>query len=684
MGPLGIFFSRFARYLESQSIEVYKISLPLHEFGFSARQRIPFNGDIQVDFYEFLRKTVLERQIRHVFMYGDFIEPHKYAIKLCAELRADGFLVDSWVFELGYLRPNYITLEPNCVNCRSNLNQPQGFYRALPAVDALPQSQYIPRFRLMKVWKAPTFIQHAFTNYVICSSPHKLQPRPEYLLAQMRGFFRKFIYAYSEKSIRNALCSGSPFFLAILQVSSDSQLALGSPFKSVESFICEIIESFAQHADSGLRLFIKHHPRDNGYTNYAELIGKLCAIYGLHGRVFYFHDSPLAPILTSPECRGCVMINSSVGFQALFHGTPLKALGTACYNIDGLADQQPLSSFWVDPKACDRDLCLRFYNHVLETTQVNGNFDSYFPFHEVFPVVNGQGLNRQGLGDHPLFQLSFKSIALPIMRLFAFFQYYCFYGYHWLFHFVGSSKQADQWLENAASRLLRALGVNVRLDRLERISSDRPEIHIANHGSPLDMLVVQGYLRLPAVTTAHLHNLGWLFPGFAAAASRYGHILLDYRCKRSRFRAVLSSQRVLQERKRLFAFPSGSLQTPIEERFSKTIAFLAKQNDAVVIPYKIIYPPLVGSKNNLSYCSPIGIVLERLLGPRVSIICSEGEPFDSRDYATASEMTTAMQNHYIALHLKTLTEDPIKGGIGSQPLPLPSREQVGSPAEKKL
>lgn len=673
MGPLGIFFSRFARYLESQSVEVYKISFPLHEFGFSRRQRIPFDGDIQADFYEFLRKAVLEKEIRHIFMYGDFIDPHKIAIGLCAELRKNGFSVDSWVFELGYLRPNYVTLEPNRVNCRSNLNRPVSFYRALPAVDTFRQSQYIPRVRLMKAWKAPTFIQHAFTNYPICSTPHKLDPKPDYVVAQLRGFFRKFVYSHSEKSIRKALFSGAPFFLAILQVSTDSQLALGSPFESVESFIGEIMASFAQHADSGVRLFIKHHPRDNGYTNYADLIDGLCSVYELQGRVFYFHDSPLAPILTSPDCRGCVMINSSVGFQALFHGTPLKAVGMACYNIEGLADQQPLSSFWLNPKACDRDLYLRFYNHVLETTQVNGNFDSYFPFQEVFPVDSGQQFNQQAFGGHHLAPLSFKSFALPVTRLVAFFQVYGFYAYHWFLRFVGFGKQADQWLEKAARRLLNALGVSVQLDRLECISGDRAEIHIANHGSPLDMLVVQGYLRLPSVTTAHLH-LRWLFPGFAAAASRYGHILLDYRSMISRFRALQSSQKVLLDRNRLFTFPSGSIQTPIDERFSKTIAFLAKQNDAVVIPWKIMYSSRIVSVKKNSFYQPIRIVLEGIFGPEILIVCSQGKPFDSRDYASASEMTTAMQNYYIALSSASSPQGAVQRGIGVQPLPLPSGE----------
>ena len=654
MGPLGTFFSRFARYLEAQSIEVHKISFPLHEFGFSRRQRISFDGCIQANFCEFLRKIVLDKKIRHIFMYGDFIEPHKIAIELCAELRANGFLVDSWVFELGYLRPNYVTLEADQVNCRSNLNQSASFYRGLPAVSNIPQARHKPGLRLHKVWKMPTFVLHAFTRYTICSAPHKLQPKPEYLAAQIRGFARKFIYYCSEKSIRKSLFSGAPFFIVILQVSTDSQLHLGSPFDSVESFILEVISSFARHAGPGKKLFIKHHPRDNGYTNYGKLISDLCREYALEGRIMYFHDSPLAPILRDTACCGCVLINSSVGFQALFHATPLKALGKACYNIEGLADQQPLSNFWLEPKACDRDLFLRFYNHVLETTQVNGNFDSYFPFHEVFPIINSQELNQQGLGGNSQVQLSYKSFAMPVTRLFAFFQVYCFYGCHWFLRIVGFDKKADQWLEKAARKLLLALGVNVRFNWRNRIRSHRPEIHIANHGSPLDMLLVQGFFKLSSVTTAHLHHLGWLFPGFAAAASRYGHFLLDHSSMLSRFRAVLSSQRVLRDKKRLFIFPSGSLQTPIEVRFSKTIAFLAKENDALIIPWNFAYTSQGKFLKAINVYNPIGIVLERIYGDEASIVCSEGELFDPRDYASASEMTEEMQNYYIALNPRPL------------------------------
>ena len=43
------------------------------------------------------------------------------------------------MFELGYLRPNYVTLERDRVNARSNLNKPAAL-PGLPECDQLPQN----------------------------------------------------------------------------------------------------------------------------------------------------------------------------------------------------------------------------------------------------------------------------------------------------------------------------------------------------------------------------------------------------------------------------------------------------------------------------------------------------------------------------------------------------------------
>jgi transcription-repair coupling factor (superfamily II helicase) len=50
--------------------------------------------------------------------------------------------------------------------------------------------------------------------------------------------------------------------------------------------------------------------------------------------------------------------------------------------MPGLTDQQSLEHFWQEPQGSDRALFRRFYTHLIETTQINGNFDGRFPFAE--------------------------------------------------------------------------------------------------------------------------------------------------------------------------------------------------------------------------------------------------------------------------------------------------------------
>jgi capsular polysaccharide export protein len=318
-GPIGTFFSRLAGHLQSQGIETYKIAFPLHEFGFQHRNRIHFQGSCKQDFRPFLKELIIRKGIQHIFMYGNFIIPHKIAIEVGKELREQGIAVETWIFELGYLRPNFVTLEPNRVNCESNLIRSRDFYQQLPIVDHISGARREPGLRWRKCWKAPTFILHSLSSYQISETVHKLQPRPKDLAAQLLGLIRKYKYQLTEKEIRLKLFEGQSFFLVILQVASDSQLFRGSPYRSVEAFIQHTIESFASHAPSNTRLFIKHHPRDRGYNNYQEFIHSQASANGVIDRIFYLHDSPLAPIFRQRTCQGCILVNSSVGFQALFH-----------------------------------------------------------------------------------------------------------------------------------------------------------------------------------------------------------------------------------------------------------------------------------------------------------------------------------------------------------------------------
>ena len=491
MGYIGTFFTRMARHLEAEGVEVYKVSFPLHEFGFPAHQRLPYSGPMG-DFRAFLRMQIQERGIRHVFMHSDVPIPHRIALDLCAELRQQGHAIDCYVFELGYLRPNYVTLERDGVNARSALNKPAEFYQCLPAQQVIPQARRESGVRWRKLWKAPTFVQHAFTRYRIVEGAHKLQPTPGYVWAAVRGFARKYLYAISERRVKAALFDGSPFFLGVLQVATDSQLTGEPSFASVEGFITEMVESFARSAPRKARLFIKHHPRDRGYTNYSSHVERLVQRFGLQQRVFYFHDSPLAPILRNSACRGVVLINSTVGYQTLFHGVPLKALGTAPFNIEGLADQQLLDGFWAAPRRSDRALFRRFYHHVLSTTQINGNFDGAFPFAQTFSVKGAftSPLRRQRVSLAMVWRVPLRLIWWLRAAVCA------------AIALVAGPRSS--WLRAASKAVLQALGLRICLDCSDDQSLSRAGHHRL-HGTSLMVWLVKHYCfatHLQACSTA--------------------------------------------------------------------------------------------------------------------------------------------------------------------------------------
>ena len=127
IGPIGTFFARLSKYLEKKNIKTYKISFPLFEYGFPRNQRIIFDKDI-VNFKSFLLDILIKKEIKHVLMYGNVLIPHRDALELIDHLNKDGRDIQSHIFELGYLRPNFVTLEEKGVNYKSGFILSKEFY----------------------------------------------------------------------------------------------------------------------------------------------------------------------------------------------------------------------------------------------------------------------------------------------------------------------------------------------------------------------------------------------------------------------------------------------------------------------------------------------------------------------------------------------------------------------------
>jgi capsular polysaccharide export protein len=638
IGPIGTFFARLADHFEHRGVAVTKISFPLHEFGFKSHQRVSYSDSMEA-FPSFLRSLILERGIRHIFMYGDFIDPHRLAIEVVQQLNRETLLpyrLDAWVFELGYVRPNYVSLELERVNARSNLNKPVGFYASLPEVEAIPAAPRDPGFRWRKAWKMPTFIQHAFTAYPIINGPHKLQPKPSYLLAQIHGLLRKHFYRLTELPIHRRLQDGTPYVLVPLQVSSDSQVSLGSDYAGMEPFIADIIASFADHAPASDRLAFKHHPRDRGYNHYGALIESLARRHRVSERVLYFHDGALGPILK--RAKAVLTINSTVGLQALYHGVPTKVMGRTFYNMPGLTDQQDLADFWREPRSSDRGLYRKFYRYMIETTQVNGNFDGRFPFDSVFSIAPSLAIHATG--PRP-------GLAVLAVRLLALLKGFLLYYIQLLALVVGARQAAWRLLEQGARDCLSGMGVRVLMERrsvpLNR-AHDRAQIHIANHGHPLDVLLVQGYFCTCSMTTAAKH-LRWLFPFFATSARHYGHVNLDHLCQRSRLEGLRQLLAVMETRGRLFLFPSGSLITPITARVSGSLSVISRRSGALIIPWFITYRGFPRAEQACRY-KPLALIGRRLFGPPATILCQQGAAIDPRDFPSQHALSAHIRELY--------------------------------------
>ena len=185
---------------------------------------------------------------------------------------------------------------------------------------------------------------------------------------------------------------------------------------------------------------------------------------------------------------------------------------------------------------------------------------------------------------------------------------------------IGRKKTAAHLLSICSCQLLKALGIKVCIQSdFDWNRPGRGFVHIWNHENPLDVFVVQGYLRLPSITTAGSH-LGYVLPFFDLAASNAGHILLDHMSPSSRRKSFHKSFDTMSAYGQMIIAPNGSLVTSIYERVSRSPQVLARRFSTSIAPWVFVYRDLSFSSQDLY--SPLFILLRRLLAPQATITCS--------------------------------------------------------------
>lgn len=369
-GPVGPFFRRFATDLRRQGATVHAINFNGGDWLFNGKDAINFRSHPR-EWRSFFENLLNDLDIDIVFLFGDCRPIHIVAHQIATQ-----YGVQIGVFEEGYVRPNFITLEKNGVNNHSSAAREAQFYFSQKAIPTPKEKQVGYAFPQMMTW--------AFLYYV-CSlllKPffwHYRHHRRLHIVEGYiwtRSFLRKAYYRITERNMQKKLTTtlSKQYFLLPLQVYNDAQIHTHSDFATVETFIRHVVTSFSKHAPLGTHLVIKHHPMDRGYNDYSNWLQQLEFLYDLSGRVHYIHDQHLPSLLD--HAIGTVVVNSTVGLSALLHGSPLKVCGRAMYDFKGLTYQGTLDEFWREApdEKVDGKLFDSFRNYLIATTQINGNF----------------------------------------------------------------------------------------------------------------------------------------------------------------------------------------------------------------------------------------------------------------------------------------------------------------------
>ena len=331
-GPIGGFFLQLANWLNKRGTQVYKINLNGGDDWFypsTLADTFNYTQDSS-QFSDYISRFIKENQINAVVCFGDTRLYHQMAKQVCLSQN-----ISFWVFEEGYFRPYWVTLEKQGVNAYSLLPKDATWFQAALPHLAKPfyfepkvvEGGFAPVAKIaIQYYFAMFWKRKEFPNY----QHHRASSLWYYSLAWLKSGWRRVWFACWEKPIRRKIVSGK----------------MGR---------------------------FKHHPMDRGFIDYRREIKKFLKRYPqLKGKIIYIHDIPLPDLLR--QGVGMVTVNSTSGLSALIHNMPVKILGKAAYDIAGITSQQTLRQFWRQPEKPNSDYFHAYRVYHINQTQINGNF----------------------------------------------------------------------------------------------------------------------------------------------------------------------------------------------------------------------------------------------------------------------------------------------------------------------
>lgn len=369
-GPPGPFFRLLGQALKSRGHGVHRINLSGGDHYDWPNGATNYRGTMSawpMCFDRFVRAS----RVTDLILYGDCRPAHQVALRM-AKLRG----VRVFVFEEGYIRPDWMTLERNGVNGHSAFDRDPELIMAssrwLPEIPDLPSiTADFGRRARDSYWH----YHHVVTGRL--RFPFYRTHRSHSIVLEGFGWLLKLARKHRRASQAEQVISaiqGKDFILFPLQLTGDFQIRAHSPFGSMPQAVDYVLESFAEFAPSDQLLLVKEHPLDASWRNWCAFLRRRARQLGIEDRVFCIDGGDLQELSTSAV--GMVCVNSTSGTLALEHGAPVVVLGDAVYDVPGITHQAGLDSFWSNPERPDPGLYAAFKKALHAKCLVRGGLAS--------------------------------------------------------------------------------------------------------------------------------------------------------------------------------------------------------------------------------------------------------------------------------------------------------------------
>lgn len=366
------FFPALGRALAERGYGVCRINASGGDWYFWRDwNAVDYKGALN-DFGSFVGQKIRSDGVTDIVLYNDCRPLHRRAIETARKL---GCRI--WVFEEGYLRPYWLTLEEEGVNGYSPLfHDRERFHLEVVEKDG-GEPPYRPTSSTL-AWRVIYDFQWQGWNYLLrFRYPQYRTHRPfpiwaEYATWTLRLARLPWSRRRAARTIETLTRSGERYFVFPMQLDSDSQVTSHSGFTGMEQALEHVIGSFAANAARDTQLVVKLHPLDNGWINFRGVTRSIAKRLGVSSRVLFIDGGNLDALVAGS--LGVVTLNSTVGLSALKQGKPVICLARAIFDLPGLTFQGNIDRFWSVEQGPDGALLRRFLAYLTRRALIAGDF----------------------------------------------------------------------------------------------------------------------------------------------------------------------------------------------------------------------------------------------------------------------------------------------------------------------